>query len=193
MRTQFHERLERTEHDLMALGELAATAVQRGVRAFVDRDDTVASQVIADDDAIDERYLALDHGTLSLVALRTNELPAAPLMLAQIADMGDQVVQMLRIALEAFTQRDAERAEQLQKLDDPVDRLNRATHLEALKLADDPRALDWGMHANLAARALERVGDQAVDIGEQVAYLVTGEFREFTDASHKVDPHKIES
>jgi phosphate transport system protein len=229
MRTQFHERLERTEHDLLALGELAATAVQRGVRAFVDRDDTAASQVIADDDAIDERYLALDHGTLSLVALqapvaadlrlvsailhsslhlerigdqavniakiqlRTNELPAAPLMLAQIADMGDQVVQMLRIALEAFTQRDAERAEQLQKLDDPVDRLNRATHLEALKLADDPRALDWGMHANLAARALERVGDQAVDIGEQVAYLVTGEFREFTDASHKVDPHKIES
>ncbi len=229
MRTQFHERLERTEHDLMALGELAATAVQRGVRAFVDRDDTAASQVIADDDAIDERYLALDHGTLSLVALqapvaadlrlvsailhsslhlerigdqavniakiqlRTNELPAAPLMLAQIADMGDQVVQMLRIALEAFTQRDADRAEQLQKLDDPVDRLNRATHLEALKLADDPRALDWGMHANLAARALERVGDQAVDIGEQVAYLVTGEFREFTDASHKVDPHKIES
>ena len=229
MRTQFHERLERTEHNLMALGELAATAVQRGVRAFVDRDDAVASQVIADDDVIDERYLALDHGTLSLVALqapvaadlrlvsailhsslhlerigdqavniakiqlRTNELPAAPLMLAQIADMGDQVVQMLRIALEAFTQRDADRAEQLQKLDDPVDRLNRATHLEALKLADDPRALDWGMHANLAARALERVGDQAVDIGEQVAYLVTGEFREFTDASHKVDPHKIES
>jgi phosphate transport system protein len=229
MRTQFHERLERTEHDLMALGELAATSVQRGVRAFVDRDDTAASQVIADDDLIDERYLALDHGTLSLVALqapvaadlrlvsailhsslhlerigdqavniakiqlRTNDLPASPLMLAQIADMGDQVVQMLRIALEAFTQRDADRAEQLQKLDDPVDRLNRATHLEALKLADDPRALDWGMHANLAARALERVGDQAVDIGEQVAYLVTGEFREFTDASHKVDPHKIES
>ena len=68
-----------------------------------------------------------------------------------------------------------------------MDRLNRATHLEALKLADDPQALDWGMHVNMAARALERVGDKAVDIGEQVGYLVTGEFREFTDASHKVE------
>jgi phosphate transport system protein len=37
---------------------------------------------------------------------------------------------------------------------------------------------------NLAARALERVGDNAVDIGEQVSYLLTGEFVEFTDASH---------
>jgi phosphate transport system protein len=44
--------------------------------------------------------------------------------------------------------------------------------------------LEWGMHMNLAARALERVGDNAVDIGEQVAFLVSGEFREFTDASH---------
>ena len=41
-------------------------------------------------------------------------------------------------------------------------------HFEVAKLADDPRALDWGMHMNLVARALERVGDNAVDIGEQV-------------------------
>jgi phosphate transport system protein len=71
-------------------------------------------------------------------------------------------------------------------MDDPVDRLNRATHLEALKLADDPGALEWGLHMNLAARALERVGDNAVDIAEQVGFLITGEFREFTDASHDV-------
>ena len=62
-------------------------------------------------------------------------------------------------------------------------------HLEALKLADDPRSLDWGMHMNLAARALERVGDNAVDIGEQVGFLITGEFREFTDASHETPAH----
>jgi phosphate transport system protein len=228
MRTQFHERLERIEHDLLSLGELSATAVQRAVRSFVERDDALATDVIGADDEIDEQYLAIDHGTLSVVALqapvaadlrlvsailhsclhlermgdqavniakiqlRTTALPTSSGMLAQIDEMGDLVVQMIRIALEAFAHRDVERAEQLQKLDDPVDRLNRATHIEALKLAEDPPALDWGLHANLAARALERVGDQAVDIGEQVAYLVTGEFREFTDASHKVEPRKSE-
>ena len=36
----------------------------------------------------------------------------------------------------------------------------------------------------LVARALERIGDNAVDIGEQVAFVVTGLFREFSDASH---------
>ena len=74
-------------------------------------------------------------------------------------------------------------------MDDPVDRINRATHLEALKLAHDQAALDWGLHMNLAARALERVGDNAVDIGEQVGFLITGEFREYTDASH--DPENM--
>jgi phosphate transport system protein len=221
MRTQFHDRLDRAEHDLLTLGELSSTAVQRSVRAFVDRDDQLAREVIEGDDEIDERYVDLDHGTLSLVALQapvaadlrlvsailhsclllermgdqavnvakihlgTRDLPASPGMLTMIDEMGDLVVNMIRVALEAFSHRDVTRAEQLQKLDDPVDRLNRKSHLEALKLAEDHAGLDWGMHANLAARALERVGDQAVDIGEQVAFLVTGEFREFTDASHK--------
>ena len=40
------------------------------------------------------------------------------------------------------------------------------------------------MSMMLVARALERIGDNAVDIGEQVAFVVTGQFREFSDASH---------
>jgi phosphate transport system protein len=46
--------------------------------------------------------------------------------------------------------------------------------------------LNWGLRMLLVARQLERVGDQAVDIAEQVAFLLTGRFREFTDASHPV-------
>jgi phosphate transport system protein len=118
--------------------------------------------------------------------LISKDLPGSDTMRGQIREMGDLVVQMLRTALEAFARRDLEHALRLPTMDDPVDRLNRATHLEALKLADDPAALDWGLHMNLAARALERVGDNAVDIAEQVSFLITGEFREFTDASHEV-------
>jgi phosphate transport system protein len=120
--------------------------------------------------------------------LLTKDLAPSDAMRAQISEMGDLVVQMVRTAMEAFAKRDLELCVKLPKMDDPVDRLNRATHLEALKLADDPAALDWGLHMNLAARALERVGDNAVDIAEQVSFLITGEFREFTDASHEVVP-----
>lgn len=119
--------------------------------------------------------------------LVTKDEPGSVAMREQIAEMGAIVRNMVRTAMEAFTRRDLELCLKLPSMDDPVDRLNRATHLEALKLADDPRGLDWGLNMNMAARALERVGDNAVDIGEQVGFLLTGEFREFTDASHPVD------
>lgn len=118
--------------------------------------------------------------------LRTKDQPGSESMRQQIEEMGTLVVSMMRTAMEAFGRRDLELALKVPAMDDPVDRLNRATHLEALKLADDPRSLDWGMHMNMAARALERVGDNAVDIAEQVGFLLTGEFQEYTDASHPV-------
>jgi len=56
-----------------------------------------------------------------------------------------------------------------------------------MELAEDQPQLEWGLHMNLVARGLERVGDNAVDIAEQVGFLITGEYREFTDASHPVE------
>ncbi|MEX2420623.1 MAG: phosphate signaling complex protein PhoU [Actinomycetota bacterium] len=114
----------------------------------------------------------------------TRDLPSNAIIVQQIAEMGDIVVEMVRVAMDALRRRDLELCTRLPKMDDPVDRLNRNMTFEVAKLADDPKALDWGMHMNLAARALERVGDNAVDIGEQVSFLLTGEFHEFTDASH---------
>jgi phosphate transport system protein len=112
------------------------------------------------------------------------DLPRNATIVQQIGEMGDIVVDMVRVAMDALRRRDLELCTRLPSMDDPVDRLNRNMHFEVAKLADDPQALDWGMHMNIAARALERVGDNAVDIGEQVSFLVSGEFREFTDASH---------
>jgi phosphate transport system protein len=114
----------------------------------------------------------------------TKDQPGNATIVQQIAEMGDIVVDMVRTAMDALRRRDGELCLKLPNMDDPVDRLNRNMHFEVAKLADDRGALEWGMHMNLVARALERVGDNAVDIGEQVLFLITGEFREFTDASH---------
>ena len=115
----------------------------------------------------------------------TEALPTSQAILQMLGEMGDVAVAMVRSAMEALRRRDIEMCERLPEMDDPLDRLNRHMHLEVAKLADDPRALDWGMHMNMVARALERVGDNAVDVGEQVGFLLTGEYLEFTDASER--------
>lgn len=113
-------------------------------------------------------------------------LPTNATITQHIREMDDVVRPMLRLALEAFSRRDLELCLKLPEMDDPVDRLNLGMYEEVAALAGDPAALQWGLRMNVVARQLERVGDHAVDIGEQVGFLLTGEFREFTDASHPV-------
>jgi phosphate transport system protein len=125
---------------------------------------------------------------IAKIVLVTQDLPSSATLMQQLREMGDIAVAMIRTAMDAFANRDLTLCQKLPGMDDPIDRLNRRTHLEALKLADDAAALDWGMHMNMAARALERVGDNAVDIGEQTGFLITGEFVEFEDASHPTEP-----
>jgi phosphate transport system protein len=122
---------------------------------------------------------------ISKINLATMELPTSAVILSHLAEMADVVSRMVRTAMEAFERRDLDLCLKLPEMDDPVDQLNRGMYVEVVKLADDPALLEWGIQMNVAARALERVGDNAVDIGEQVSFLLTGEFREFTDASHE--------
>jgi phosphate transport system protein len=121
---------------------------------------------------------------ISKINLATMDLPTSAVILSHLVEMADVVSRMVRTAMEAFERRDLDLCLKLPEMDDPVDLLNRGMYLEVVKLADDPALLEWGIQMNVAARALERVGDNAVDIGEQVSFLLTGEFREFTDASH---------
>jgi len=121
---------------------------------------------------------------IAKLAEATADLPAQETILVRLQEMGDVVVRMLRTAIDAFSRRDLDLALKLPVMDDPVDDLNRGMYRQVVALANDPAALEWGIRMNVVARQLERVGDNAVDIGEQVAFLLTGQFREFTDASH---------
>ena len=105
-----------------------------------------------------------------------------PRIVASMAEMGVRAEEMTRVALRSFQHRDASRAEALVDLDELIDRANRRLAEHVLELGADQR--EWGLRMLVVSRCLERIGDHAVDIGEQTAYLVTGEFREFTDASH---------
>jgi phosphate transport system protein len=122
---------------------------------------------------------------VSKMALAARKLPSSETILLHLSEMGDIVVAMLRTAMEALAQRDLDLCLRLPAMDDPVDELNRGMYRHVVKLSSDEAALEWGIRMNVVARQLERVGDNAVDIGEQVAYLLTGDFREFTDASHE--------
>jgi phosphate transport system protein len=101
-----------------------------------------------------------------------------------LTEMGERAEEMVRIALDSFSARDVERARSLVELDELIDRTNRRVADKVLALAHAPGSQEWGMRMIVVARCLERVGDNAVDIGEQTAFVVTGEFHEFTDASH---------
>lgn len=119
--------------------------------------------------------------------LSVRDLPTSQSIQAHIREMEDVVRPMIRTAMEAFRRRDLELCLRLPDMDDPVDRLNLGMYKEVADLAGDPELLNWGLRMILVARQLERVGDHSVDIAEQVGFLITGEFREFTDASHPVD------
>lgn len=115
------------------------------------------------------------------VTLVTQGLPTNQTILTHIREMGDVVQPMLRVAMESFAKRELQLALRLPEMDEPVDRLNRNMYKEVAACGSDQALLEWAVRMMVVARYLERVGDRAVDIGEQVAFLLTGVFREFTD------------
>jgi phosphate transport system protein len=106
-------------------------------------------------------------------------------ILSSLEDMGQRCEQMIRVALDAFAGRDLEKAKSLQELDELIDRANRHAVEDVLSLGDSLDEREYGLRMLVVSRCVERIGDHAVDIGEQIAYLVTGDFRELTDASHR--------
>jgi phosphate transport system protein len=123
--------------------------------------------------------------TVAKLTKLAHGLDADPGLIEGFDEMGARAEEMIRVALDAFRGRDLERAESLVDLDELIDRTNRRVVQHVLDLGGDPARREWGLRMLLVSRCLERIGDHAVDIGERTAYLVTGEFREFTDASHQ--------
>jgi phosphate transport system protein len=199
---------------------MVVSTLDRTLEALQHQDIELASIVIHDDDRIDGRYLEVQQGILSLLALQApvaSDLRVVAALLhviKHVERMGDQCVNIAKMlpvvgfeppsdevmleyinrmgvlarsevgqSKQAFLLRDVAVAEDLVRQDQEINRLNRSVFARAVEIGTDPDRREWAMSMMLVARALERIGDNAVDIGEQVAFVVTGLFREFSDAS----------
>ena len=118
-----------------------------------------------------------------LLPLSGHEPPRHDDILSRLVQMGQFARSEVIQSRAALAARDAALAEDLVSRDRDVNRLNREIFQLALEAGDDYDTREWAMHMTLVARAYERIGDNAVDIGEQVAFIVTGLFREFSDSS----------
>jgi phosphate transport system protein len=121
--------------------------------------------------------------TIAKMVRLTSTLAADENLTAAFEEMAEQASAMLTIAMDAFVGRDQATAESLVGMDDLINRHNRRVVSRVMDLGVDPELREWGLRMVIVSRCLERIGDHVVDIGERTAYLVSGEFREFTDAS----------
>ncbi len=119
-----------------------------------------------------------------MLPLSGHEPPTDEETLEKIEQMGRLVRSEVEQSKQAFSLRDVDLAEDLVRQDEQVNCLNREIFRRAVEIGADADLREWAMTMMLVSRALERIGDNAVDIGEQVAFVVTGLFREFSDASH---------
>jgi phosphate transport system protein len=119
-----------------------------------------------------------------LIPIAGHEPPVRGEILEKLARMGALARSEVTQSKAAFARRDVALAEDLVRQDREINRLNREIFNLALELGEDSDTREWVMLMILVARCLERIGDNAVDVGEQVAFVVTGLFREFSDSSH---------
>ena len=119
-----------------------------------------------------------------LLPLSGHEPPTRPEILERLLRMGQIARSEVSQARRSFELRDVALAEDLVRQDREVNQIQRDIFRKAIEAGDDVDTREWAMHMTIVARCLERIGDNAVDVGEQTAFVVTGLFREFSDSSH---------
>jgi phosphate transport system protein len=122
--------------------------------------------------------------TVAKLSRLVSDVEPDPALVEVLVEMGERAEEMLRVALDSFARRDLTGAESLVELDELIDHANRRFVERLVDVMAEPGMREWGLRMVVVARSIERIGDRAVDVGEQTAYLLTAEFREFTDASH---------
>jgi len=209
MSVHFEHDLDALKRKLLTMASHAEEAVGRAIKALVEHNDALASQVKADDDILDQFEIEIDEIAIGLLAkapLATDLRLIAMAMkinheLERVGDaattiarrtlevnresqlkeyvdiprMKTMVLGMLKDALDAFVGRDLEQARSVLPRDKEVDAINKQLHRElASFMVEDPKTISKCLNLMVISKSLERVGDHAKNIAEDVVYLYEG-------------------
>ena len=157
------EEIERTCVDLIALH----APVARDLRTV-----TTSLKITTDLDRIGRYAKDIAEGTVQFRGDTSKHFKK----LVSIPHMAGLTIQMVDTATRAFVERDPESVRNIAEADDSVDALNDEIFREIVTyMMDGSMKVEVGARYILVARYLERIADHAVNIGERVVYMVTGE------------------
>ena len=219
-RTAFDRQLAEIQEDMLIIGGMVETAIERSIDALKSRDIGLARQIIADDKKINHRRYDTEEKCLELIATQqplASDLRTIVAVLHIIVDlerMGDyaegnakialmladdppvkpyiDIPRMAQIAnrmlmdsLEAFNERDADRARRICDEDDEVDALYDQVYRELLTfMLNDPKIIQRATYLIWVAHNLERIADRVTNICERVVFLVEGRFEELNVSTY---------
>lgn len=123
-----------------------------------------------------------------MIPLVGHEPPRDEEMLAKVMKMAKCARSEVTQARQAFAMRDVGLAQDLVRQDRTINALNKEIFRMAVEIGEDVDTREWAMSMTMVARAFERIGDNAVDVGEQVAFIESGLFREFGDIARTSAP-----
>ncbi len=99
-----------------------------------------------------------------------------------VEEMGNLVIPELETAIEAFRKKDEKEASGIGKSDDAVDRIQETIFKKLFTSNKGEKDIRFVTNIALVSRYLERIGDQAVNIGERTLYFLTGDYKVFHDS-----------
>jgi len=211
MKTHFDRELTRLKRDILSLGALVETAVDRAVEAFSERDTTLAQEVIETEKEINLREVEFEEECLKIMALHqpvagdlrriiaylkiNNDLEKVGDLAVTIARkaifistykehikidfeypvMAEMSKKLLRESLDALVNHDVKQAHKVLKQDKELNKLKRKfREIIISKMKADSKNADVYLRVHSFVRQLERIGDMATNICEDVIYIVSG-------------------
>ena len=217
MRNRFDRQLQELNNEMIEMGAMIESAIEKSVSALVNQDVEKAKEAVKGDDIINHQEKNIENLCLKLllqqqpVARDLRQISAALKMITDMERIGDhaadiseitillagqpylkklehiqemakETMQMIVNAVDAFVEKDKEKAIAVMKRDDVVDDLFDKVKKELIRLIhENPDNGEQAADLLMIAKYFERIGDHATNISEWVVFSITGIHKELNE------------